>query len=108
MAALTSPTIRRENNGSLTLHQFTFASVGTGGDTYVSGFPTGVVVGYWANATTGVVPEIGAVIDTGASSAVTSTNHMNGTNVGYVDSTATFTINTNYPSAVVLNVWSTT
>jgi len=105
MATLTASSIDRQNNGSLTLHMVSFASVGTGGDTWASGFPTGVVMGYWANATTGVLPEVGGTTD---GVVVMNTMNVNGVNVGYTDTTGTFTIYSNYPSAVVLNVWSLT
>jgi len=108
MATLTASSIDRQNNGSLTLHMVSFASVGTGGDTWASGFPTGVVKGYWANATTGVLPQVDGT-GAGEGTALTMTTmNMNGVNVGYSDSTGTFTIYSNYTSAVVLNVWSLT
>jgi len=109
MATLTAASVDRYNNGSLTLHRVVFASVGTGGDTWASGFPAGVVVGAWANATTGALPEVnGTHTATSGTYLTVNTLNVNGVNVGYTDSTGTFTIYSNYTSKVVLNIWSLT
>ena len=86
--ALTASAVYRESCGSLTLFQFTFASVASSGDTYASGLPN--VWGYWANVT--------------SSQGVLTTS--GGVNV--VNSSGTFTIVPNMAAPVSLFVLSAT